>query len=168
MVQTKQLPQQQQNPLGRVMQPLTRQLLSQNAFLAAEMDILPGSTLPMEVDNEVLAWQAEIANGGIQTVTTPKLYSSLLRDSTWVGHLPDITSSRNISDSFSFYPSQLGSKYLAIKDERGKLLGFRFPISPENLSTLKETEHDFSKSKECGTEHPPRLQPGRKTSICQI
>ena len=130
------------NQLGRVINPTTKQLLDMRAFLPTEVSIGPGSTFACEIDDQVLSWKANTADKRV--VTSTKTFSSLLHDSSWIGLLPDITKDDDNLQKFTYLPSSGGPRFLEIRDPRGKLLGFRFPITDENLEILKHSQSILS------------------------
>src|SRR5437588_1593070 len=126
------------NSLGRVINPATKQLLDMKAFLPDEVAIPPGSTFACEIDDQVLAWKAMTVEKKVVQAT--KTFSSLLHDSSWTGLLPDITKDDDNIQSFSYFPLEGGSRFLEIRDPQGKLLGFRFPITDENIAILTASQ----------------------------
>jgi hypothetical protein len=113
----------------------TRHLLRLKAFQFEEVEVPEGSTFACQVNNRVLDWKERIKDRRV--IKCSKSYNSLLSQSTWKT-LPDITEDPNGPNSFAYYPSDHG--FLEIKDENGKLLGFRFPLKRENLEVLKDCD----------------------------
>ncbi len=113
----------------------TRHLLKIKAFQFEEVKVPEGSTFAFQVNDRVLNWQEMIKDRRV--IKCSKSYNSLLSQSTWKT-LPDITEDHNAPNSFAYYPSDHG--FLEIKDENGKLLGFRFPLKRENLEILKDCD----------------------------
>ena len=105
------------------------------AFQPDEVVVPAGSTFACEIDDRVLAWKEVTADKMV--VRTTKRFSSLLNDSSWTGCLPDITHEAENIQTFSYFPSEAGSRFLEIRDPFGKLLGFRFPIGNETITTLR-------------------------------
>ena len=101
----------------------TRHLLRLKAFQFEEVEIPEGSTFACQVNDRVLDWQKRTKD--TRVIECSKSYNFLFSQSTWKT-LPDITEDLNPSNSFAYYPSD--HRFLEMKDENGKLLGFRFPL----------------------------------------
>lgn len=133
-------PTQTSQTLGIDLHPRTWLMLKLHAFQQNELDI-SGSSFATVVNDRVLAWEEKMKTRMIKTTT--KTYTSMLHDSSWIGHLPDVTKEIDSVRYFAYYPSDGG--FLEIKDTAGKLIGFRFPITSENLEKLKRSEQLLSK-----------------------
>ena len=68
--------------------PRTWLMLKLHAFQQNELDI-SGSSFATVVNDLVLAWEEKMKTRMIKTTT--KTYTSMLHDSSWIGHLPDVT-----------------------------------------------------------------------------
>ena len=131
-----------------IMQKRVKHLIAIKAFTRHSLPIpLPaGTSLESVVKTLYEEWEGERA--GLLHIRSPILFETLLERTSRQpkGIFPLIAEERAAMNNFAYYPSSLGP--LQIRDNKGVILGYRFKIPLDLLTTLNTSSKTLGT---CGT-----------------